>query len=1168
MAEQLTSQQKMAVENRGGKLLVSAAAGSGKTKVLVDRLLLYLTDPASPANLDEFLIITYTKAAASELRGKIAAKLTERIAQEPENRHLQKQLQRLYLTQISTVHSFCSNVLREYAYRLDIPADFRVAEETECRELQDAVLQELLDRCYREQAENDNFTAFVDTQGLGRDDRQIPELIIKVYNSARCHMDPGKWLDDCLREVRTEGITDAGQTIWGRYLMEELQSWLDGQIAVIQQCAAELSASPRLEKTAALFDGLLIQLQMLRSAESWDQIYARREIVFERWSAPKKDCDKDLLERTKAARDACKAGLEKKLACFSNDSEQVLKDLRQTGAAAAGLIDLVRQFVVEYQQVKKNRRIMDFGDLEHRMLDLLLGKNRNGITSAALEIGKRFREILVDEYQDSNEVQDAIFTALTMQRQNCFMVGDVKQSIYQFRLAEPQIFLDKYNSYAPAESAKPGEGRRILLSDNFRSGGEVIEGVNDVFRRCMSRRTGGLDYGDAEALREGFPHVPLGEPGVELYVLETAEETYAEEAAFVAERIQTMLREKTPVRDGDKLRPVTAGDIVILLRSAKNVAAEYQNALEKRGIRCNAGDSDLLKCQEIAVLRSLLQTVANPRQDIPLVSVLASPVFGFTANDLAQFRSGHKKCTMYDALLQSDLPKAKEFLRVLETLRREARMNTLSELLERCFSLTRMDSIYGAMTGGEVKKANLQQFYRMASDYEKTGLRGLNPFLEHLDAAEEKGLKSESGKTTDSVTLMTVHSSKGLEFPVVFLCGLARKFNTENSREQILCDKTLYLGLKAVDNEKRFRYPSISHRAISAKTAADGVSEEMRVLYVAMTRARDRLIMTYAGKNPEKTLKDMALRYPFDQGRMICRDAGCPGNWVLLSALQHTEAAELRARVGAISETTMGMYPWKIVLTQAAPADDRTERREIEETALPEEAIDAIRRGLHFQYPHAAATQAPSKQTATGRKGRFRDTEAAENAREPKTAVRVWRKPAFFSGKTDGRAYGNAMHCAMQYIRYENCGTAENVHKEISRLAEEGYLTEEQAEMVNREQIAAFFSTEIGQMLCAGADCLREFKFSILDDGSHYGEGLEGEQVLLQGVVDCALLEKDGITVLDFKTDHVTDATAADAAERYRPQVQTYSEALSRIYRMPIKKASLYFFRLGKFFDL
>ena len=1166
MADKLTREQQMAVDDRGGKLLVSAAAGSGKTKVLVDRLMKYLEDPISPANLDEFLIITYTKAAASELRGKIAAKLTEKIAEKPESR-LQQQMQRLFLTKISTVHGFCADILREYAYRLDLAADFRVADENECRELRYLVLSDILDRAYETAAENEDFRAFVDTQGVGRNDKLVPELVLKVYDSAKCHLDPEGWLESCLSAADMERCQDASETAWGKYLMDDLMEYLDCQIRVLEQCIREAERVEGLEKAVGNISLTLSAVKELRASETWDEVVQRKEIPFPRYPTIRKCEDMEVKDRIKAARDACKDDLPKKLRAFADMSGQVLQDLSQAGAGTRGIVALVRQFDREFTQAKKSRRILDFSDLEHKTLDLLLGKHRSGPTAAAQEIGNRFREIMVDEYQDSNGVQDAIFSALTAKKQNCFMVGDVKQSIYQFRLADPGIFLEKYHSYADAQSAEPWQGRRIMLSRNFRSGGEVIEAVNDVFSRCMSPKTGGLYYGENEALREGIPHEPLPEPAVELYALQAREDSYAEEAAFVANRIKTMLNEKAPVRSGDGFRPVQAEDIVILLRSPGSSGSYFQSALESLGIRCSSGGgNDLLQTAEIATLRSFLETIYNPRQDIPLLGVLASPVFGFTADELASFRSKRKYGCIYDALLQDDAPKSVEFVATLETLRREARMHTLTQLLERCYALTAMDSIYAAMDAGETRNANLHIFFQLAADYEMGNHRDLGQFLDHLKAMEEKGLVSAGSGAAGCVTIMSIHKSKGLEFPVVFLCGLSRKFNRDSLQARILADKELGLGLSVADTVHRMRYPTIAQKAIATKMAAESLSEEMRVMYVAMTRARDRLVMTYMAQNLENKLKDIALRADFDHGELLCRDVSCPGDWVLLTALHKTEAGGLFALGGKPKETVMGEYPWRIEAAEAPePAAASGEVSQLS-AAMPEGTVERIAEALAFSYPHTPATQAPSKQTATGRKGRVKDEEAAEDTREePMSIHRSWRRPSFLEAQAGGRTYGNAMHAAMQFIRYENCGSEEAVRMEIARLVREGFLTVEQGEMVNASDIANFFATESGRKLRGGVEHLREFKFSILDDASQYGSGLEGEKVLLQGVVDCALIENGGITVIDFKTDRVTEETLAQTAERYRAQVQTYGDALSRIFEMPVKDRLLYFFRMNRF---
>ena len=1165
MAEKLTPQQQTAVENRGGRLLVSAAAGSGKTKVLVDRLLRYLMDPADPANVDEFLIITYTKAAASELRGKIAAKLSEKIAEDPENRHLQRQLQRLYLAKISTVHAFCGDILREYAWRLDLAADFRVADENECRQIRDAVMAQLLDKAYENVAADPEFRAFVDTQGLGRDDRLVPEVLLKVYDSARCHLDPERWLQSCIDNAVLEDVEDISQTVWGKYLMEDLFRYLDLQIGAMKRCAEKAACSEDMEKPALLLRQTVQQLEALRESKSWDEVVRRGNIDFGRLVISKKCPDQELGERIKAVRYACKKGMEKKLRSFTDESSLLLEDMSRAADAVRGMVKLARQFGAEYDKAKRARRILDFGDLEHRTLDLLLGASRSGATAAANEIGSRFREIMVDEYQDSNAVQDAIFMVLTQKRHNCFMVGDVKQSIYQFRLADPGIFLEKYHNYADAADAQLWQGRRVLLSSNFRSGGAVLAGVNDVFKTCMSPAVGGLHYGEEEALREGIPHIPLGEPEVELLAVDVQEATYPEEAALVAERIAQLLDGTHFVRGGDGLRPIRPEDVAILLRSPGSAGGYFRTALESRGIRCvSGGGEDLLQTPEVATLRCLLQTIANPRQDIPLIAVLASPVFGFTADDLAAFRAKRRYGCVYDALAVWEDDKAKQFLQTLKQLRQASRIQSLAQLLEEIFACTGMIHIYAAMENGALREENLQAFYALTMDYESSGRRDLSQFLEFLDSMEEKGLIAAGEETAaGAVTLMSIHKSKGLEFPVVFVSNLSREFNRESVRAQVLCDKELGLGLTAVDPRNRIRFPTVAKRAIALKTLRDSLSEELRVLYVALTRARDRLIMTYASGTLEKDIAELSARIDLCDRELLTGEVVCPGQWVLLAALQRTEAGELFALGGNPGETTPGEPAWKIRVVTAPQQTDSGHFAD-----LPQQSADVdlerLRQGLAFRYGHESATKAPSKQTATQRKGREKDAEAAEDTHPPKPWQHKWRKPSFAGGEAAGKDHGSAMHKALQYLPFDACTGEAAVRQEVQKLVLKGFLTEEEEALVDCGKLAAFFGTELGRKL-REKQVLREFKFSILDDGENFDAALSGERILLQGVVDCAILEEDGITVVDFKTDRVTEENLPERLRQYRPQVLSYASALERIYEKPVKEAMLYFFHTGRF---
>lgn len=1172
MAEKLTPQQLEAINNRGGKLLVSAAAGSGKTKVLVDRLLSYLTDPIAPANIDEFLIITFTKAAAAELRGKIASKLSERISQEPENRHLQQQLQRLYMTNISTVHSFCGDILHQFAFQLDLSADFRVADENECRLLQEAAMDQVLEEAYSHASENPQFCAFIDTQGIGRDDRKVPQILLQVYQSARCHLDPKGWIQQCLNAASPGEVRDASQTIWGSYLINSFFSYLDLQIEALEHCVDLSKNTEAMDNVSGLLSDTLIQLKYLRESHTWDEVVSRRNIDYGNLRFKKAVTDQTLVDNIKAVRNACKKGLAKYARIFTDPSEQVLGDLYGAFDAVQGMIQLVEKFELVYDEMKRRRHILDFGDLEHKTLDLLLGPRRSGPTAVSQEISRRFREIMVDEYQDTNAVQDAIYSVLTQQKQNCFMVGDVKQSIYQFRLADPGIFLEKYHTYKPATDAEAEQGRKVLLSSNFRSCGPVLSAVNSVFEVCMSPQVGGLYYGNDEALHEGIPHQALHEPDVEFYGVDVQESSSDEEAEFVAKRIHELLDGHHFVRNGDQMRPIAADDIVILLRAPNSMGESYRFALEKRGIRCVSGSSgDLLHTEEISTLRCLLQAIHNPQQDIPLIATLVSPLFCFTADDLASLRQKHKKRSIFDALKDLSTDKAEQVRQLLSLFRSEARVKPLSELLETVYVKTHIDSIYGTMDGGNERVINLETFYQLAIEFETRGSGDLGRFLNYLDTVENKGLLNSAAPISEGcVTIMSIHKSKGLEFPVVFLCGLSHGFNKESTRAQVLCDKELFIGISAVDPQRRVRYPTISKRGILAKMDADALSEELRILYVAMTRAKDRLIMTYASNHLQGDLQELVSRLDMNCEELLIREADCLGIWVLIAALRRTEAGALFALGGTPSQTAVNEHPWRIEVVQAETTDIAVTNDRIA-TKLNPALYKRIEEGLRYRYPHIQATLAPSKQTATQRKGRIKDHEAAENAQEPKPIYRCWRKPSFVdhsSAVTEPVAYGNALHKVLEYVDYQETDSVNSLVAQLNSMTSLGKITPAQAELIDCRVLAQFFNSPIGQQLRTANHVLREFKFSILDDGRSFDEDLTEEKILLQGVVDCAILDDDGITVIDFKTDRITEAGLNAAVQTYQYQVEAYADALSRIFEKPIKRACLYFFNLNQCVDI
>ena len=656
MAEvKLTKAQQAVVDDRGGALLVSAAAGSGKTKVLVDRLMSRICDPVKPCNIDDFLIITYTNAAAAELRMKIAQELSRRLASEPENRHLQQQMRRIYLAQISTVHAFCSDLLRDHAHILDIPGDFTMIEEAQAQALQHKVLDAMLEQGYSEGS--DDFKTMVDCFGYGRDDHRLAEAVLMANKAMRCRPDMKQWVETTLQVLDMEQYDDVMQTPWGAYVCEQFQEFLHRQIELLRGAVTQMQPYPNIcAAYGALFEENIRQMLQLLELKSWDEIVDGQIDSFGRLKPVREPEDAAVKERLMELRRKCWSDLQKWQQLFYAHSAELLVDLGQVMPGARALIRFSEEFDKAYTKEKQSRKLLDFSDLEHLAIKLLTDRYTGKPTAEAREVARRYVEIMVDEYQDSNQVQEVIFEAVSKEGKNRFMVGDVKQSIYRFRLADPTLFLRKYEQYPDHEDAMPQQPRKILLSENFRSRPEILSACNDVFRLIMRKQVGDLDYGEAEALKAGrqFPELP--QIPVQLHCLTSSEEETGRdkrelEAEFVAGRIAKMLRDRTPVTDGDGLRPVRAGDIVILMRSVSNNAAIYMQALQRYGITavCNQG-GDLLQVTEVQILVAMLQLIENPHQDVPLLTVLASPVFGFTPQMLAQVRTKNKKDDLYGAI--------------------------------------------------------------------------------------------------------------------------------------------------------------------------------------------------------------------------------------------------------------------------------------------------------------------------------------------------------------------------------------------------------------------------------------------------------------------------------------------------------------------------------------
>ena len=1184
MAEKLTNEQQAAVDSRERSLLVSAAAGSGKTKVLVERLFSYVEREG--ANLDDFLIITYTRAAASELRGKIAKALTERMERDPGNYHLRQQMLRVYRADIKTVDAFCTSLLRENCHLLGEDArghalrpDFRVLDENEAEVLRGRVLARTLEDFYDHLTSGG--TLLADTLGAGRDDSALEQLVLELHAKLQAQPYEDKWLDAQRAFWRAvpEKIED---TPYGKILLNEVGRKARHCKSLLQRAAQEMCANDALnQKYAPAFLDASYQLEALEGkiAQGWDAARGVT-IAFPRLAAVKDSDGGEMKARMKGLWDNCKETVKGFAELFAASSDEAVEDLRTMAPAMLALIDLTADFSRRYNEEKRRRNAADFSDQEHEAIRLLVAENGEPTELAAL-VSTRYREIMVDEYQDTNEVQNRIFDAISCKGENLFTVGDVKQSIYRFRLADPRIFLQHYNTWPPLAAANEHESAKLLLSRNFRSRKEVLEATNFVFRNVLSREMGELDYGEDEMLRPGASYAESSVCGAEFHLLDLPTQTGEHrvraseaEAAFVADYIRGMLTSKFPVQDDKtrELRPVREEDIVILMRSPSTRLLDYRRALESRGIRCAAdAGEDFFASMEIAVLFSFLQVIDNPRQDVPLIAVLRSPLFGFVPDELAALRSQQRTGDFYDALLLSEDGHSKAFLAVLRSLRDSAAHLSVRELLSEIYRKCNVLGIFGAMHHGAERKDNLLAFLELSEDFARTGRQGLFDFVRTLreQLASGEAAAMQTTHASSGVRIMSIHKSKGLEFPVVILSDLARRFSNMDFQSSVLVHPQLGLGPVCVDARRHIQYPTIARQALERTLRREAKAEELRVLYVAMTRAKEKLVMVHTQANAGGRVADLmalsdcpVLPEAVDSGK-------CMGDWIMLPLLQRSEAATLRELAGQNGEGSFyaDETPWTVCvhdgLQFAAPVQQSDAAAE--ERAPQREELPADFAALSYRYPYAEQTAFPAKLTATQLKGRAIDEEISENTTLPPRLHNLC-KPKFLAGKTalTGAERGTALHLVMQDLDFFCEPNEQSVREQIEKLRAQRKLTDEQANAVDVHAIVRFLRSDLAARIRKSEQVEREYRFSLLRPVRDFSSLDADDSVLLQGVVDCFFEEDGELVVVDFKTDHVSRAQLDERAEHYRPQLAAYSMALTRVMGKKVKEKVLYFFSAGE----
>lgn len=1172
---QLTAQQRAAVEDRGGNLLVSAAAGSGKTRVLVERLFRYVTQ--EHCHLDDFLVITYTRAAAAELRGRIAAELGGLVAQAPEDYHLQQQLYRVYRADIKTVDAFCTALLRENIHLLEpdgsrgLTADFRVLDEGEAELLRRRALREAMSDFYEEMENRDGSAQLADTFGFGRDDRNLEDLVLTLHSKVQSHAYPRRWLEEAAA-FWSDLPETVDETPYAEILLEaagrKLRHWGETLCRAAEEMAEhEALARGYMPHFFSAGEELLL---LAEQGKTWRD-FQGRTVVFPRLGAVKDADGGDGKVRMKALWDQCKKEVKEALAVFAATGEEAMEDLQATAPAMEALIQLTLGFDSVYRREKLRRNVADFSDQEHLAIGLLLGEDRNP-TDLCRRVAARYREIMVDEYQDTNEVQNTIFEALSQERRNLFTVGDVKQSIYRFRLADPTIFLKKYQAFRRREEAAEGEDRKILLSQNFRSRGEVLDAANFIFSNILSREMGEMEYGDDERLYCGADYyLPRRDCAPEFHLLDveidreedfTASRPLAE-ARFVAEKVAAMLHTGFPVQDGDHLRPCTPQDFAVLMRSPGPRLRHYARAFREQDIPCVTQEQeDFFSTMEIAVTYSLLQIIDNPRQDVPLISVLRSPLFGFSPDRLALIRGGHPGGDFYEALAADGSADSRAFLETVDALRRRGEDMEVHRLLWHLYNTFNVLGVFGAMAGGEGRRENLIALYEHARAFESAGYKGLFAFVSHLRDLLERGEQPETaaGAAGSGVQIMSIHKSKGLEFPIVILADLSKEFNRQDYRTPVLVHPACGLGPTCIDLKRRIQYPTVARTAIQSALEREGKAEEMRVLYVAMTRAREKLILVASMASAAKRLGKLAALASCPAAPNAVEEAGSMAEWILLPLLCRREAGELRSYAGVevagyrVTQDSM----WTVGLHDAGPYLRRRGAAGRTEDGDPVFDPPFDPQILGFQYPFPEATRLQTKITATQLKGRPKDQEIAEGTWPSLLPVRI-EKPAFLTGERPLSAAerGTATHALMQYIALD-CA---DVAGEVERLVAEHRLTERQGRAVDTAAVERFLKSPLAGEMRAARRLWREYRFSLLVPGAQFlGDGAGEEELLLQGVVDCFFETERGLVVVDFKTDRVDGEDQRRRTEEYRPQIGAYSRALEQIFQETVERQVLYYF--------
>ncbi len=1229
MGVKWTEEQQKVISLRDRNILVSAAAGSGKTAVLVERILSKITDPEAPVDIDRLLIMTFTRAAAGEMKERISSAIESALYENPDNEHLQRQSTLLHTAQITTIDGFCAYIIRNYFHLIGLDPGYRTADEGELKLLREDVTGKLLEDYYSEKQEK--YEKFVECFASGKDDEALGGMIQKLYEMAMSNPFPEEWLDACLDDYKIETTEELRETkciklLW-KAAVDELET--AEHLAREARKLCDAPDGPNLYGEALDSDLLFIR-KLKKTAEERDyNVLAQllEKPSFARLSGKKMpEADEQKKQRIKELREEEKEILrELGQKYFQGTEEEILDMLKCSREPLEMLVELTRQFAERFSKAKREKNILDFTDMEHFALKILM-KKENGqmqMSQAAIELSEKYEEVLVDEYQDSNLVQELLTTAVSgwvNQRKNIFMVGDVKQSIYRFRLARPELFMEKYKSY----SVEDGEEQRIDLHKNFRSRAQVLESVNFIFRQIMGEDLGGIAYDKDAALYPGadFPaggsrefvktEVLLVEKdGAELEEEAGDQNAQELEALAIAQRIQGMVgREEIVDKKTGKYRPVEYGDIVILLRSAYGWSETFREVLASQGIPvyCTSR-TGYFSALEIITVLNYLKVCDNPLQDIPLTGVLRSPMVGCTSQELAQIRVLYPQGLLwdsveqyvksreegYDAAEKPLMEKLQRFLELLEKVRNMATYTPVHQLILFILKETGYGNYARALPGGEQRYANLSMLVEKAMAYEKTSYRGLFNFvryIEQLQAYEvDYGEVNLAGAGSTAVEIMTIHKSKGLEFPVVFAAGMGKQFNFQDLNARLLIHPELGLGTDAILPEKRIIASSLNKQMVRRELLKESLGEELRVLYVAMTRAKEKLILTGAVGKLDKRIPSLA-GFLEEEGQVlplgIRLKARNYWDFVLPALARHRSMTELFGEYGVPMHRVEDFYDdpadfniRKITLRQMTEEEILLQtgnqmQEEILKNWNPEQIYDAkvreeIEERFSYVYPFRYLEDIPVKVSVSELKKRgWQDNEVLQMVPEDTETEAEMPVPGFMKASGEeyrGAARGTAYHRVMECLDYLQVETDGQLKKQLERLVESQKLSEQERDCIRILDIRRFVDSGLGQRMKNAAvqrRLYREQPFVIQRSAAMLDDLWQGETVLMQGIIDAYFVEDGEIVLVDYKTDRVRRGQEQKLIDLYHVQLEDYAQALERMTGKKVKEKIIYSFTLQK----